>query len=203
MENWLEDLWRRENVDASEFTHYDGFSGTRSKIDRAYADIKIANNTRIKRKMISFSDHHNALLIDRLSSITKLGKDLWQIYGKIYNSSLLNKKNFCSTTRNMLSILETKKDNYSSTNDWWEYTMEQIKDDAQLFARNSKKQKNIRISRLKKRLQNLYKRENFKPEIRVMISNLQDELYTLETKQATGAKFRANIRWDLEGKKML
>ena len=103
----------------------------------------------------------------------------------------------------MLSILGTKKDNYSSTNDWWEYTMEQIKDDAQLFARNSKKQKNIRISRLKKRLQNLYKRENFKPEIRVMISNLQDELYTLETKQATGAKFRANIRWDLEGKKML
>ena len=76
MENWLEDLWRRENLDASEFTHYDGFSGTRSKIDRAYTDIKIANSTRIKRKMISFSDHHNALLIDRLSSITKLGKDL-------------------------------------------------------------------------------------------------------------------------------
>ena len=34
-----------------------------------------------------------------------------------------------------------------------------------------------------------------------MINNLQDELYALETKQAKGAKIRANIRWDLEGEK--
>ena len=34
-----------------------------------------------------------------------------------------------------------------------------------------------------------------------MINNLQDELYVLETKQAKGAKIRANIRWDLEGEK--
>ena len=34
-----------------------------------------------------------------------------------------------------------------------------------------------------------------------MINNLQDEHYTLETKQATGAKVHANIRWDLEGEK--
>ena len=34
-----------------------------------------------------------------------------------------------------------------------------------------------------------------------MIENLQDELYQLENKQAKGAKFRANIRWELEGQK--
>ena len=44
------------------------------------------------------------------------------------------------------------------------------------------------------RLQNLYKKENFKPEINLMIENLQDELYQLENKQAKGAKLRANIR---------
>ena len=38
------------------------------------------------------------------------------------------------------------------------------------------------------RLQNLYKKENFKPEINPMIENLQDELYQLENKQAKGAK---------------
>ena len=37
-------------------------------------------------------------------------------------------------------------------------------------------QENIRISILKRRLQNLYKKENFKPEIKPMIENLQDEL---------------------------
>ena len=34
-----------------------------------------------------------------------------------------------------------------------------------------------------------------------MINNLPDELYASETKQATGAKIRANIRWDLEDEK--
>ena len=47
----------------------------------------------------------------------------------------------------------------------------------------------------------MYKKENFKPEIRPFINNLQDELYSLESKQAKGAKIRANIRWDLEGEK--
>ena len=37
-------------------------------------------------------------------------------------------------------------------------------------------QGNIRISILKRRLQSLYKKENFKPEIKLMIENLQDEL---------------------------
>ena len=40
----------------------------------------------------------------------------------------------------------------------------------------------------------MYKKENFKPEIKPMIENLQDELYQLENKQAKGAKLRANIR---------
>ena len=44
------------------------------------------------------------------------------------------------------------------------------------------------------RLQNLYKKENFKPEIKPMIENLQDELYQLENKQTKGAKLRANMR---------
>ena len=34
-----------------------------------------------------------------------------------------------------------------------------------------------------------------------MIENLQDELYQLENKQTNGAKFRANIRRELESQK--
>ena len=44
------------------------------------------------------------------------------------------------------------------------------------------------------RLQNVCKNENFKPEIKPMIKNLQHELYQLENRQAKGAKVRANIR---------
>ena len=42
MDNGLEDFWRRENPETSEFTCYDRSSGTRSRIDRVYTDKKIA-----------------------------------------------------------------------------------------------------------------------------------------------------------------
>ena len=46
-----------------------------------------------------------------------------------------------------------------------------------------------------------YTKKKFKPEIKPIIKNLQDELYQLENKQAKGAKLRPTIRWKLEGKK--
>ena len=104
MGNGPEDLWRGENLDCSEFTRYERPSDTRSRIGRVYTDIKIANNTKINHKMISFSDHYNALLIDRLFSKTKIGKDLWH-----FNSSILKNKDFCSTTKNLLFFLKTKR----------------------------------------------------------------------------------------------
>ena len=58
----------------------------------------------------------------------------------------------------------------------------------------------ILISRLKEDYETSIKKENFKPEIKPMIENLQDELYQIENKQAKGAKLRANTRWELEGK---
>ena len=96
-----------------------------------------------------------------------------------------------------------------------------FKENGKILSKNSTIQENITISRqnllfllktqktttlqqvtggkvpnlvLKRRLQNLYKKENFKPEIKLMIENLQDELYQLENKQAKGAKLGANIR---------
>ena len=38
LDHGLEDLWRRENPDTSEFTRYDRASGTRSRIDRVYTN---------------------------------------------------------------------------------------------------------------------------------------------------------------------
>ena len=152
MEIGLEDLWRRENPDLSEFTRCDRASGTRSRINRVYTDKKIANNTKINHKMISFSDHYNALPVDRLSSKIKTGKDMWH-----FNDTLLQNKDFCSTIKYLISLLKTKQDNYSSLSDLWEYTKNKIKETARSFSKNSTTQKNIRISRLKTRFQNLYK----------------------------------------------
>ena len=45
-----------------------------------------------------------------------------------------------------------------------------------MLKRFLKIQENVRVSILKRRLQNFYKKENFKPEIKPMKENLQDEL---------------------------
>ena len=59
-----------------------------------YTDIKIAGNTKIKHIMVSFTDHYNAIFIDRFSSKTKTGKDF--LY---FNNSLFCKSEFPSTSK--------------------------------------------------------------------------------------------------------
>ena len=45
-----------------------------SMIDEVYTNRKIANNTKSNHILVSFTDHYNAISIDRLSSKTKIGK---------------------------------------------------------------------------------------------------------------------------------
>ena len=61
-------------------------------------------------------------------------------------------------------------------------------------------QQNIRISRLKKRLRNHYKKK-IKSKNKSTIENLTKELYQLESEHAKGAKLHANIILELEDKK--
>ena len=91
MDNGLKDLWRRENQDSSEFIRYDRSSGTRSRIERVYTDIKIASDTKINYIMVSFTDHY------RFISKTEIGKDSWY-----FNNSLLCKPEFSLTTKTFL-----------------------------------------------------------------------------------------------------
>ena len=67
----------------------------------------------------------------------------------------------------------------------------EFKKNARTFSKYSATQENIKTER---RLQNSYKKENFIPEIKPMVENLQDELCQLENKQENGAKLCAKIR---------
>ena len=97
MDNGLEDLWRRESPDSSELTRYDRSPSTRSRIDRVYTGIKIRSNTKINHVIASFTDHYNAIFIDRFPSKTKIGKNSWY-----FNNSLLCKPEFSLTTMTFL-----------------------------------------------------------------------------------------------------
>ena len=89
VDNGLEDLCRREKPDSTEFPWVQPGSG----LDRVHTDIKIANNSKINDIMVPFIDHYNAISIDRFTSKTKIGKDLWY-----FNYSLLCKPQFFSST---------------------------------------------------------------------------------------------------------
>ena len=75
VDNGMQDLWRRENPDSHKFTHFDRSADGTSNIDRVYTDIKIPSNTKVNHIMVSFTDHYNAIFIDRFLSKTRIGKD--------------------------------------------------------------------------------------------------------------------------------
>ena len=113
------------------------------------------------------------------------------------HSTLLCKPEFSPTTKTFF-IKKKKQKKITLQQVTGEKTLNLALKMLELFL---KIQENIRISILKRRLRNLYKKENIKPEIKPMIENLQDEPSQLENKQAKSVKLRANIRWELEGKK--
>ena len=76
--------------------------------------------------MVSFTDHYNAISIDRFSSKTKIGIDSWKIFTKII---LLCKP---QPQRLLFFITNTKKQKYSAS-DWWGYTKYCFKENARTF----------------------------------------------------------------------
>ena len=84
---------------------------------------------------------------------------------------------FSWTTKDLVSSAKIQNSNFSE-----KYTKSKI-------SKNFTKQENIRIRicRIKNRLKSLYKKENFKPEIKPMIENLRDELCQLESEYVKGA----------------
>ena len=85
-------------------------------------------------------------------------------------------KKYYNFKKELLFLLKTHKNNLSPESDWWRNTKSSFKENARILSKNPTTQTNIKIFRLKRRLQNLYKIENFKLEIKPMIEKLQEEL---------------------------
>ena len=97
----------------------------------------MASNTKINNIMVSFTDHYNAIFIDKFPLKTKAGKDSWY-----FNNSPSGDPEFPLTTDFSFFIKNAKYIN-SSASDWWENTKSSFKEGARTFSENSKK---IRIS---------------------------------------------------------
>ena len=108
--------------------------------------------------MVSFTDHYNTILIDRLLSKTKIGKNSWKRFMRII---LLRKHEFSLATKTSFFIKNTKN-NHSSASDWWEYTKYCFKENPKILSKNSTAEDLVsrrmleiflKVQPLKKRLQ--------------------------------------------------
>ena len=88
--------------------------------------------------------------------------------------------------------MKRPKNSHTSASDRWEYIKCCFKENAKIFPKSCTTQENITTLRLKEDYKT-YTKKNFKPEVKPMIENLQDELYQLEKTQGKFAKLRANI----------
>ena len=97
VDNGLEDLWRRENPDLPGFTCYDrSFAKDPRCTGSILISILIQKLLATPRliTMVSFTDHYNAISIDRLPLKTKIGNDSWY-----FNNSFSCKSEISSATK--------------------------------------------------------------------------------------------------------
>ena len=66
-DNGLEYIGRRKNTDSSEFIGYGRFSGINFRIDWVYTDIRNASNVKTDQLVVSFTEHYNAVSVDRFA----------------------------------------------------------------------------------------------------------------------------------------
>ena len=96
---------------------------------------------------------------------------------------LKTQENITVSRQNLLFSLKLQKNNNcSSASDWWKNTKSSFKEKARTFLKILSLKKILEFQDWKKTA-NLYKKQNFRPEIKQMIENSQDELYQLENKQ--------------------
>ena len=110
---------------------YDRSSTTRSRTDRVYTDIKIANNTKISHIMVFFIGHYNFIYFVLIDSLQKLKLEK-------LNSTLIILFNIDPSSpqlQRMCFFIKIQR-NYLAS-DWREYTNSCFKDNARKFSKNS------------------------------------------------------------------
>ena len=109
--------------------------------------------------------------------------------------SLLCKPEFSLTTHT--SFIKNTKHNYSSTNEWWESTKSSLEGNTRIFSENSRKYQTFNTEKKTAKLVQKKKKNknNFKPEIKPMIENLQDEFQRPNQQKVLNFMLTLNRNW--------
>ena len=88
-------------------------------LEDVHTDIKIGNNTKISDIMVSFTDHYNAIYVDRHKIIIFLSKNkIAKDHGTLIILFYVSPRS-PQLHRLFFSWLKIQKNNCSSVSDWW------------------------------------------------------------------------------------
>ena len=124
VDNGLEDLWRRENPDLPGFTCYDrSFAKDPRCTGSILISILIQKLLATPRliTMVSFTDHYNAISIDRLPLKTKIGNDSWY-----FNNSFSCKSEVSSATKTFFKKKKKHKKIFMTPCYGWDSTTSRL-----------------------------------------------------------------------------
>ena len=190
----LEDHWRLQNPNEKLYTHYHGRTHTCARLDRAYTNIKLRTSIKIRHILNSFSDHFHAVLVQRKNAGLIRGKGYW-----ILNNSLLQDKEYKKAIVQLWNNWRSQKQCFDSISEWWEKGKKHVKDFTKLYTRATTEKQTKRKASLEKRLRNIYRKIDRKPELQTMANSIRSQLFQIELKEAQGAKVRSRLRCELEG----
>ena len=192
----LEDHWRLQNPNKKLYTHYHGRTDTYACIDRAYTPTKLRTNIKIKHVTNLFSDHFHTVLLQMNNDYLKRGKGYW-----ILNNALLNNKDYINTIMKLWDNWRSQKYCFHSICECLEGGKKHVKDFTKLYTRARTEKQNKRKASLEKRLYNIYRKIETKPQLKQTAQNLRTQLFNIELKEAQGAKIRSRLKFELEGEK--
>ena len=183
----LEDHWRLQNPNKKLYTHYQGRTDTYACIDRAYTPTKLRTNIKINHATNLFSDHFHTVLLQMNNDYLKKGKGYW-----ILNNALLNNKDYINTIIKLWDNWRSQKYCFHSICECLERGKKHVKDFTKLYTRARTEKQNKRKASLEKRLYNIYRKIETKPQLKQTAQNLRTQLFNIELKEAQGAKSAAD-----------
>ena len=192
----LEDHWRLQNPNEKLYTHYHGRTDTFARIDRAYTDVRLRPNIKIKHVINSFSDHYNAVLLEKRNHNLKIGRGYW-----ILNNALLENVDYKNAITQLWHNWKSQKHCFQSVSQWWENGKKHVKDFTKLYTRAATEKQKKQKTSLERRLRNIYRKIDAKPELKQTAQMLKTQLFNIELKEAQGAKIRCRLQFELEGEK--
>ena len=188
----LVDVWRKQNPRRVSFTWFNHNRTQASRIDRFFIDKSFLPNVSCEILPCVLSDHDSVKLHVSFDGVVRRGSGVWR-----FNNSLLSDSNFKNELKNVIATFKLRIPEFASLREWWDSLKIEIKNFSVIFCVRKRRLQNQNRIFLTK---SLIRAKNSSQPTNVVV-DLENQLSSLISKEAEGAKIRSRAQWFEEGEK--